>query len=45
MDALAIAILILGIVGGLVLVPLGLPGLWVMVGANPFVSLSSQGII
>jgi uncharacterized protein YqgC (DUF456 family) len=33
MDALAIAILILGIVGGLVLVPLGLPGLWVMVGA------------
>jgi uncharacterized protein YqgC (DUF456 family) len=33
MEALAIAILILGIVGGLVLVPLGLPGLWVMVGA------------
>jgi uncharacterized protein len=33
MDTLAIAILILGIVGGLVLVPLGLPGLWVMVGA------------
>lgn len=32
MDALAIAILILGIVAGLVLIPLGLPGLWVMVG-------------
>jgi len=32
MEALAIAILILGIVGGLVLVPLGLPGLWVMLG-------------
>lgn len=30
---LAIAILILGIVAGLVLIPLGLPGLWVMVGA------------
>jgi uncharacterized protein len=33
MDALAIAILLLGIVTGLLLVPLGLPGLWVMVGA------------
>ena len=33
MDALALAILIVGMVGGLVLVPLGLPGLWVMVGA------------
>jgi len=32
-DALAIAILSLGIVAGLVLIPLGLPGLWVMVGA------------
>jgi uncharacterized protein YqgC (DUF456 family) len=32
-DAFAIAILIVGIVAGLVLVPLGLPGLWVMVGA------------
>lgn len=32
MDALAIAILIFGIVAGLVLIPLGLPGLWVMVG-------------
>jgi uncharacterized protein YqgC (DUF456 family) len=32
METLAIAILILGIVGGLVLVPLGLPGLWVMLG-------------
>jgi uncharacterized protein YqgC (DUF456 family) len=31
-DALAIAILVLGIVAGLVLIPLGLPGLWVMVG-------------
>ena len=31
MDALAVAILILGTVGGLLLVPLGLPGLWVMV--------------
>jgi len=31
MDALALAILILGIVAGLLLVPLGLPGLWVMV--------------
>ena len=30
---LAIALLILGIVAGLVLIPLGLPGLWVMVGA------------
>lgn len=33
MDALAIVILSLGIVVGLVLIPLGLPGLWVMVGA------------
>ena len=32
MDALAIAILIVGILAGLVLIPLGLPGLWVMVG-------------
>ena len=32
MDALATAILILGLVTGLLLVPLGLPGLWVMVG-------------
>jgi uncharacterized protein YqgC (DUF456 family) len=32
-DALAFAILLIGVVGGLVLVPLGLPGLWVMVGA------------
>jgi uncharacterized protein len=32
MDALAIVILVLGLVTGLVLVPLGLPGLWVMVG-------------
>lgn len=32
MDALAIVVLLLGIVGGLILVPLGLPGLWVMVG-------------
>lgn len=31
MEALATAVLILGIAGGLVLVPLGLPGLWVMV--------------
>ena len=30
---LAIVILVLGLVTGLVLVPLGLPGLWVMVGA------------
>lgn len=30
---LALATLVLGIVVGLVLVPLGLPGLWVMVGA------------
>ncbi|MGE5803166.1 MAG: DUF456 family protein [Gemmatimonadota bacterium] len=33
MDGLAIAILIVGLVTGLLLVPLGLPGLWVMVGA------------
>lgn len=33
MDALAIAILAAGILIGLLLVPLGLPGLWVMVGA------------
>lgn len=33
MDALAIAVLLIGILGGLILVPLGLPGLWVMVGA------------
>lgn len=33
MDALATAILIVGLVTGLLLVPLGLPGLWVMVGA------------
>ena len=33
MDALAIAILIVGLVTGLLLVPLGLPGLWVMLGA------------
>ncbi len=33
MDVLAIVILVLGLVTGLVLVPLGLPGLWVMVGA------------
>jgi len=32
MDVLAIAILVLGLVAGLVLIPLGLPGLWVMVG-------------
>jgi uncharacterized protein YqgC (DUF456 family) len=32
MDALALVILIAGILTGLVLVPLGLPGLWVMVG-------------
>ena len=32
MDVLAIVILVLGLVTGLVLVPLGLPGLWVMVG-------------
>ena len=32
---LAIVILVLGLVTGLVLVPLGLPGLWVMVGALP----------
>jgi len=32
-DALALALLVLGIVAGLVLIPLGLPGLWVMVGA------------
>jgi uncharacterized protein YqgC (DUF456 family) len=32
-DALALATLVLGIVVGLLLVPLGLPGLWVMVGA------------
>lgn len=32
MDVLALAILLLGIVAGLVLIPLGLPGLWVMVG-------------
>lgn len=32
MDALAIAILIVGVLAGLVLIPLGLPGLWVMVG-------------
>ncbi|HET9385355.1 MAG TPA: DUF456 domain-containing protein [Gemmatimonadales bacterium] len=32
MDVLAIVVLLLGIVGGLILVPLGLPGLWVMVG-------------
>ena len=33
MDGLALAILIVGLVTGLLLVPLGLPGLWVMVGA------------
>jgi uncharacterized protein YqgC (DUF456 family) len=33
MDVLAMVILVLGLVTGLVLVPLGLPGLWVMVGA------------
>ena len=33
MDALAVGLLVLGIVAGLVLIPLGLPGLWVMVGA------------
>ena len=32
MDVLALAILLLGIAAGLVLIPLGLPGLWVMVG-------------
>lgn len=32
MDALAVAILIAAVGGGLILVPLGLPGLWVMVG-------------
>ena len=32
MDVLALTILCLGIVAGLVLIPLGLPGLWVMVG-------------
>lgn len=32
MDVLALAILLLGIIAGLVLIPLGLPGLWVMVG-------------
>lgn len=33
MDVLAISLLIVGLVAGLLLVPLGLPGLWVMVGA------------
>ena len=33
MDALAIAVLIVGLVMGLLLVPLGLPGLWVMLGS------------
>lgn len=33
MDVLALALLVLGILAGLVLIPLGLPGLWVMVGA------------
>ena len=33
MTALAVSILILGLATGLLLVPLGLPGLWVMVGA------------
>ena len=33
MDVLALVILVLGIVAGLVIIPLGLPGLWVMVGA------------
>ena len=33
MDVLAFAILLIGVVAGLVLIPLGLPGLWVMVGA------------
>jgi uncharacterized protein YqgC (DUF456 family) len=33
MDALAIVILATGILVGLFLIPLGLPGLWVMVGA------------
>jgi uncharacterized protein len=33
MDVLAISILVLGLVAGLLLIPLGLPGLWVMVGA------------
>jgi len=32
-DVLALVILVLGIVAGLVLIPLGLPGLWVMVAA------------
>jgi hypothetical protein len=32
-DVLALALLVLGILAGLVLIPLGLPGLWVMVGA------------
>ena len=33
METLALAILAIGILGGLLLVPLGLPGLWVMIGA------------
>jgi uncharacterized protein YqgC (DUF456 family) len=33
MDVVAIVILVLGLATGLLLVPLGLPGLWVMLGA------------
>lgn len=36
MDVVAIAILVLGMAAGLVLIPLGLPGLWVMLGAILF---------